>query len=44
MLSGLNINSFNAEGDPRAYIDISLKFVPYTLSGTEKVSIYLITN
>ena len=44
MLSGLNINSFNAEGDPRAYIDISLKFVPYTLSGTEKVSIYLIAN
>lgn len=38
MLSCLNVPAFNCENGPIAYVDISLKFVPYHRSGTDKVS------
>ena len=40
MLSCLNIHKFNTLNGPRAFVDISVKFVPYTRSGTEKVSVF----
>lgn len=38
MLSCLNINMFNSPNGPRAFVDISLKFVPEPDSGTVTVS------